>query len=70
MDKSTGPYAFKDDQWVSYDDPQTVDLKGVYVKKENFAGIAVWDTDRDDFKGSCYGVKSTITRAAHIALLH
>lgn len=70
VDKTNGPYAFKDDQWVSYDDPETVDQKGEYVKEHNFAGMAIWDMDRDDFKGSCYGVKSPLTRAAHIALLH
>ncbi|XP_076073758.1 chitotriosidase-1-like [Mytilus galloprovincialis] len=47
------PYLVKDDQWVGYDDVDSLSIKVQYVKQQRFGGIMVWALDLDDFKGTC-----------------
>ncbi len=51
-DEQKIPYAFKDDQWVGYDDPKSISLKCEYVVKRKLAGAMLWSLDLDDFTGS------------------
>ena len=44
-----GPYAFKDRQWVGYDDIGMIRLKSEYIRKMGFGGGMVWALDLDDF---------------------
>ena len=48
-----GPYAYKGDQWVGYDDPESIKYKMEFVKKMELGGAMVWDVSTDDFKGKC-----------------
>ena len=48
-----GPYAYKDNQWVGYDDVEAVKFKMNYVKENKLGGGMVWDVSMDDFKGLC-----------------
>ncbi|TRY79747.1 hypothetical protein TCAL_01968 [Tigriopus californicus] len=62
-----GPYAFKGDQWVGFDDIDTIRFKSEYVKRMGLGGAMIWALDLDDFKGLCggedYPLLKTINRA-------
>ncbi|XP_069489169.1 chitotriosidase-1-like isoform X2 [Ambystoma mexicanum] len=49
------PYAYKGNQWVGYDDIQSITTKAQYLKASGFGGAMVWALDLDDFKGSICG---------------
>lgn len=48
-----GPYAYKGNQWVSFDDKETIRLKSEYIRKMNLGGGMIWALDLDDFKNRC-----------------
>lgn len=45
-----GPYAYKGDQWVSFDDVDIIREKVNFIKSKNLAGGMVWALDLDDFR--------------------
>lgn len=47
------PYAYKGNQWVSYDDVDTIRQKMKYVKSKKLGGAMIWSFDTDDFTNSC-----------------
>lgn len=47
------PYAYKGNQWVGYDDTQSLEIKLSYVKNNNLGGIMFWSIETDDFKNIC-----------------
>lgn len=47
------PYIYYKDQWVSYEDKDSVDVKADWFRKRWFGGIFVWTLDADDYIGSC-----------------
>ncbi|KAG8182777.1 hypothetical protein JTE90_018651, partial [Oedothorax gibbosus] len=47
---SQTPYAYKDDQWVSYDDQRSLNIKVDYLIKKGLAGALVRSIDTDDHK--------------------
>ena len=47
---SMGPYAYKNDQWVSFDDVTMIRHKSHYVKNMKLGGAMIWALDLDDFK--------------------
>nr|XP_012154006.1 PREDICTED: uncharacterized protein LOC100881881 isoform X1 [Megachile rotundata] len=67
--KAMGPYAFKGDQWVGYDDENIVKLKAKYANEKNLGGIMFWTIDNDDFRGKCHGRPYPLIEAAKEALL-
>ncbi|XP_026329984.1 probable chitinase 10 isoform X2 [Hyposmocoma kahamanoa] len=48
-----GPYAYKDNQWVSFDDQEMLKKKVNFIKSLNLAGGMVWALDLDDFRNRC-----------------
>ena len=44
-------YAFKEDDWVAYDDVNTLKIKCDYINSLNLAGVMFWDLSMDDFTG-------------------
>jgi len=44
-------YAFKEDDWVAYDDVSTLKIKCEYINSLNLAGVMFWDLSMDDFTG-------------------
>jgi len=61
-----GPYAYKQDQWVGYDDISMIRQKSQYVKDNGFGGGMIWALDLDDFANQCgcenYPLLRTINR--------
>ncbi len=47
------PYAFKSNQWVGYDDENSINIKVDYIVDHCLGGAMVWSIDLDDFKGFC-----------------
>ncbi|KAI5750701.1 hypothetical protein M8J77_000551 [Diaphorina citri] len=61
-----GPYAFKGDQWVGFDDQAMIHHKAEFVKYNDLGGAMIWALDLDDFKNFCgcesYPLLKTINR--------
>lgn len=50
---SWGPYAYKGNQWVGFEDADSLTRKARYVKAQGYGGIFVWTMDLDDFGNQC-----------------
>ena len=48
-----GPYAYKDRQWVGFDDMNMIKYKSEYIRKLGLGGGMVWALDLDDFMNRC-----------------
>jgi GH18 family chitinase len=53
LTRSWGPYAYKDKQWVGYDDAEFLTRKARFVKSQQFGGMFIWTMDLDDFQNMC-----------------
>ena len=56
------PYIHKGDEWVSYEDRQSVEAKVNYANKEGFAGLAINNLAYDDFSGKCSSIRFPLVR--------
>lgn len=48
-----GPYAYKGNQWVSFDDKAMVRQKAQLIRRLGLGGGMIWALDLDDFKDHC-----------------
>lgn len=62
------PYASRGDQWVGFDDAESLKAKVGYLKRKGLGGAMVWALDMDDFAGSCGGGRSPLVRTLRTAL--
>jgi chitinase len=62
------PYAYSGDQWVGYDNSQSVTEKVNYAKAMGLGGAMVWSIDTDDFLGKLTGTKFPLLTAINNAL--
>ena len=68
-DEQKIPYAFKEDQWVGFDDPQSIKLKCEYAAKRKLAGAMIWSLDLDDFSGNfCSDGKYPLLRSIKVII--
>ncbi|XP_012524289.2 probable chitinase 10 [Monomorium pharaonis] len=67
-ERRIGPYAYKGDQWVSFDDAQQIKLKAELIKKLGLGGGMVWALDLDDFKNRCGCEPSPLLRTMNRVL--
>ncbi|XP_049548008.1 uncharacterized protein LOC125959239 [Anopheles darlingi] len=58
------PYAYSGDQWMSYEDKESISNKCKYVSEHNLGGIVMWSIDTDDFRGSL-GCKYPLLQAVN-----
>ena len=47
------PFAYKQDQWVGFDDERSLKTKVEWLRTLGFGGVMLWSVDLDDFRGSC-----------------
>jgi len=52
-ESAMGPYAYKGDQWTSFDDVSIVRRKAEMVKTMKLGGAMIWALDLDDFRNRC-----------------
>ncbi|XP_069489158.1 chitinase-3-like protein 1 isoform X2 [Ambystoma mexicanum] len=63
------PYSFKNDQWVGYETPQSINAKVEYLKGQSFGGAVLWALDLDDFTGeNCKQGKYPLLQALYTQL--
>ncbi|KAI9560101.1 hypothetical protein GHT06_014111 [Daphnia sinensis] len=62
------PFAFRGNQWVGYDNVESVRRKANYIKREGFGGAMVFSIDMDDFKNTCCTEAFPLTKAIARAL--
>ncbi|EDW04732.1 GH12757 [Drosophila grimshawi] len=55
------PYAYKDRQWVGYENERSLQLKAQYAMEQKLGGIMIWSLESDDFRGNCDGNKTRYT---------
>lgn len=44
---------FPGDQWVGYEDPDSLKIKMNYIREEGLLGAMTWAIDQDDYLGWC-----------------
>ena len=48
-DEQEVPYAVKNNQWVGYDDLESVNIKLHYILANDLGGAMIWSIETDDF---------------------
>lgn len=51
--QKSGPFAMLNDQWVGFEDYDSVAIKAKYVIDSGLGGMAAWTVDLDDFSNRC-----------------
>ncbi|KAK9503979.1 hypothetical protein O3M35_010428 [Rhynocoris fuscipes] len=64
-----GPYAYKDKNWVGFDDEFIVRKKAEYARDIGLGGIMFWTIDDDDFRGVCGSRGNPLIKAGREAFL-
>ncbi|XP_050092519.1 chitinase-like protein 3 [Anopheles aquasalis] len=59
------PYAYKGNQWISYDNARSIALKVQYAKQMKLGGVMVWSIESDDAKGVCGEGANPITSTVY-----
>jgi len=49
------PYAYSNNQWVGYENRDSLSLRCDYINENDFAGVMFWDTSLDDVTGEFCG---------------
>lgn len=47
------PYAYKNFEWISFDDDQSLSYKAEFIRDNKFGGAMVYSMNMDDHKGFC-----------------
>lgn len=62
------PYSYKENQWIGYDNVQSIQAKTKYAKSMNLAGVMVWAMNGDDHSNVCGGGNYPLLSAINAAL--
>lgn len=52
-DEQKNPYKISGNQWIGYDDPDSIWAKAAWIKQNGFFGVMIWAIDNDDMTGEC-----------------
>lgn len=63
-----GPYAYKGNQWVSFDDQETLRRKTQFIKEMGLGGGMIWALDLDDFNNRCGQGRHPLLKVIHAEL--
>ncbi|CAG5128893.1 unnamed protein product, partial [Candidula unifasciata] len=55
LDDQKVPYIVLNNQWVGYENEQSLQLKAQFINENGFGGAMVWDLDLDDFDNAFCG---------------
>ncbi|XP_064486918.1 chitinase-3-like protein 2 [Ornithodoros turicata] len=68
FDAITGcPYAFLGNEWVTYDDSDSLRAKASFIRNQTLAGAALLNVQADDYFGLC-GPKNVLARSLYTGL--
>ena len=56
------PYAVHANQWIGYDDEESINEKIKFLKNKKLGGAMIWSIDTDDFHGHCSGKKYPLVK--------
>ncbi|KAL1473188.1 hypothetical protein MTO96_038860, partial [Rhipicephalus appendiculatus] len=63
------PYAYHGQEWVTYDDADSVRAKVAFLRNKTLGGAALMDVAADDYMGMC-GPRNVLARTLRSALKH
>lgn len=64
------PYAVSGNQWIGFDDKQSIEEKMKYLVSKNLGGAMIWSIESDDFHGHCGSGKFPLLRTISKHLNH
>uniref|UniRef100_A0A1S4KLL0 Uncharacterized protein n=3 Tax=Ixodes scapularis TaxID=6945 RepID=A0A1S4KLL0_IXOSC len=65
---SQTPFAYCSDQWIGYDDVDSIRKKVSFTKENKLGGVFLWSLDLDDYCGDCSGSDFPITRVINTTI--
>ncbi|EDW85811.1 uncharacterized protein Dwil_GK22945 [Drosophila willistoni] len=65
--RASVPYAFRNNQWVSYEDASSIYAKMAVIRSHRLAGAMAWSVDVDDHGGKC-GERFPLLRVIVVAI--
>lgn len=61
------PYKYHGNQWVGYDDKDSIRIKAAWIKNNGFFGVMIWAINQDDMTGKC-GQKQILLHQINYAI--
>ncbi|CAH2239669.1 jg12445 [Pararge aegeria aegeria] len=67
-DSAKVPYAVQGENWISFDDADSIADKVQYALQNNVTGVMAWSIETDDFRGICQDEDYPLLRSINKAL--
>jgi chitinase len=65
LENNVAKVAVNGNQWIGYDDPETITKKTQYAMDKKLGGVMFWSVDTDDFYGICHDAAYPLLTAAN-----